>query len=263
MDSRIESLGRFGFFAKGVIYTIAGASTALAAAKLGGEVADSKDVLVDLARSGLGRLALILVGLGFAAHAVWRLYQAAFAREERRKNARLRRLGKALNGAFHSFLSYSALKMGLFFEFPRPDPEDKWTSYALSLPFGPWLVIAAGVSLAIFGLQQLRRAYREEFAKHLNALKTTGTQRRWIVAISKFGISSRAVTFVIMGAFLAAAGLHVNPREAKNVRESLFFIASQPFGRTLIALIAAGFFAFGIYCLARSWLGRRSSFAEV
>ncbi len=71
-----ERLARFGYAAKGVVYLISGLLSARAAFGLGGTTTDSQGVLVTMLSEPLGKLMLVLIGIGLIGYVLLRLAQA-------------------------------------------------------------------------------------------------------------------------------------------------------------------------------------------
>ena len=73
-----EVLARAGLTARGIIYLLIGLVAILVAVGQSGKEADQAGALKLLAGQPFGLVALWLLGLGFAAYALWRLSEAAF-----------------------------------------------------------------------------------------------------------------------------------------------------------------------------------------
>ena len=73
-----EVLARAGLTARGIIYLLIGLVAILVAVGQSGKEADQAGALKLLAAQPFGLVALWLLGLGFAAYALWRLSEAAF-----------------------------------------------------------------------------------------------------------------------------------------------------------------------------------------
>jgi hypothetical protein len=65
------------------------------------------------------------------------------------------------------------------------------------------------------------------------------------------------IIYGLMGAFLLQAARRFNPLEARGLGQTLAAIASQEYGLYLLAAVAAGFIAFGLYVIL---LGRYREF---
>lgn len=73
--------------------------------------------------------------------------------------------------------------------------------------------------------------------------------RFWAVPLGRFGYIARGVLICEIGAFLVFAAMHASAREAKGLAGALRFLQEQPYGWVLLALAAAGLFAFGVFML--------------
>ena len=73
-DHWVATLARLGHI--GVVYLMIGTLATQAALGTGGAIADTRDVLVTIARQPFGRVLLGLTALGLSGYVLWRLVQA-------------------------------------------------------------------------------------------------------------------------------------------------------------------------------------------
>ena len=83
--------------------------------------------------------------------------------------------------------------------------------------------------------------------KHLVLARLGATARRAVVWVSRFGQAARGVVFGMIGLFFILAAWRYNPAEAKGLAGALEALRRQPFGPWLLALVALGLIAYGIY----------------
>src|SRR5258708_21986011 len=101
-------VARAGLTARGIIYVLIGWVAILVALGHGSHEADQQGALQWLAGQPYGKVSLWVLGIGFAAYALWRLSEAAYgvAREGNRAGPPLKSLAPALIYAGLSFPSF-------------------------------------------------------------------------------------------------------------------------------------------------------------
>src|ERR1700678_3364518 len=104
-------LARAGPTARGVIYILVGWVALLVALGRSSREADQQGALQLLAGKSYGLVSLWLLGLGFAAYALWRLSEAAFGvtGEPPGAGPRLKSLGRAIIYAAFSYLTFTVI----------------------------------------------------------------------------------------------------------------------------------------------------------
>jgi hypothetical protein len=60
------------------------------------------------------------------------------------------------------------------------------------------------------------------------------------------------VTFLLVGGFLARAGLHTDPGQARGIDGALRYLRSQDHGDVYLGVVAVGVVAHGLYTLAEA-----------
>ena len=75
-EKKIEFFARFGIVAKGIVYVLVGALTALAAFGLQGKKSDKTETLRFIYDQPLGSVFLFIIAAGLAGYAMWRFFQA-------------------------------------------------------------------------------------------------------------------------------------------------------------------------------------------
>jgi hypothetical protein len=75
---------------------------------------------------------------------------------------------------------------------------------------------------------------------------------RLTIWIGRLGIASRGIVFAVVGCLLVLAAYHSNPNEAKGLGGALDALQRQPYGPWLLAAVAAGLFAYGVYLFIRA-----------
>ena len=250
----VARLARVGYAAKGVVYLIIAILAVRLAAGAGGETTDPKGAL-ELVRDGrFGRVALIVIGVGLLGYALWALLAAAIDAERRGRDAKgiAIRLGQAGRGLAYGSLGVESLRLIRAAAQSSTQGAEHWTARALALPAGRLATAAVAIGIGVYALYQLYRATMKDPARRLDLAGAHRSTADWVVRLGRFGIAARGVVFLIIAWFLAQAAWRRDAERAGGIDESLTLVASQPYGRVLLALVAIGLGAYGIYQLANA-----------
>lgn len=241
----VEWLGRLGYGAKGIVYTMVGVLAAMRVAGSGGELTGTTGALTQLRQEPYGAAMLVVIALGLVAYTAWRWAQAIIDVENKGSDWKglVRRAGLFISGTLYAALAWSALMLSRG-NAQSSDPDAK-AAEAMSIPGGQWLVMAVGAGFILTALYQFYRVWHDSFKKHWK-YTLSGTTREWATRFSRFGIAARAAVFVIMGAYMLMAGLERNPEQTRGMGAVLAELSSVPW---LLAVIAAGLICYGAYSL--------------
>lgn len=253
----IERLARVGYAAKGVVYVLIGALAARAAAGAGGRTTDSRGALVTIGRGEFGAVLLAVIAAGLLGYAAWRFIAAVTDAERAGGDAKgvAKRLAGAGRGVLYVGLAVQALRL---LQGAASDARssgsgaEDWTARLMAAPFGRWLVAAAGCGVIAYALYQLYRAYAAKVRKHLDLGRLSAQAQAVVVAVGRFGIGARGVVFLVIGWFLVRAARQADASQASGIAEALDTLERQPNGRWLLAAVALGLVAYGLYELVNA-----------
>ncbi len=245
-------VARVGFVAKGGVYAIVGVIAIKVAAGASGRPEDQRGALSALADEPLGLLLLVLLALGLAGYALWRLAQVFVG--ARGKDGledfgeRAASVGRVVVYAALSFFAWSIVAG----DRPSGSAEGQQTATVLGWPGGVVLVTAVGVVLVGVAAYQSYRAVTQEFLEDLDLGGASRLERRAATLVGTIGHAARAVVFGLVGVFLVKAAVEYDPKDAVGIDGALKEVASQPYGRYLLGLVAAGLLVFALYCLVEA-----------
>jgi hypothetical protein len=230
-SSWVERLGRLGYATKGAVYAIVGALALAVAIGAGGQTTDPSGALETIGKQPFGLILLVLITVGLAGYAFWRLFQAVKDPDREGSDAGgiAKRIGHSMGALVYAGLALSAGQLAVTSASGGGSPQD-WTAYLLSQPFGQVLVIGVGLGVVGYGLSQLYQAYEAQFREYLKVGEMSVREDSWITRIGRFGFAARGVVFGIVGLFLIQAGLRFDPSEATGLGGALKELLRQPFG---------------------------------
>ncbi|MFD0023874.1 DUF1206 domain-containing protein [Streptomyces sp. NPDC058382] len=258
--SAVEAGGRAGFVARGVIYFLVGVLALRIAfghgGGGGGKTADRGGALSEIAQKPFGSVLLWVIGVALAGMALWRLSEAAFGAAGPDGHKATKRLASAGRAVFYGFVSYSVLMFAAGDRGSGSGASDARsqdvTAKVLDLPGGRWLVAAGGVAIAAAGLWIAGRAVLRKYHKHLRMGEMSRTERRAVDVTGILGGASRGLVFAVAGGFAVAAAVKARSGEAKGMDDTLRSFSTTPAGPWLLALVAVGLAAFGLFSLANA-----------
>jgi hypothetical protein len=249
----VATLARAGYAAKGVVYGIIGAVSAVAAYKGGGHTADSRGALTEILTRPFGSFLLGVVAAGLAGYAVWRVVQAILDTED--KGRKLKgvaiRVGYACIGFVYFGLAYSAVQLILGNGAGSSSDEKSraWTATVMSYPLGGLLVGLVGLGVIGFGLYQCYKAYKAKFRKKLLHGELSEGWDTLLTRAGQFGLAARGVVFGIIGYFLIRAALMARAGEARGLGGALHALEERPSGPLLLGVVALGLIAYALHML--------------
>lgn len=253
----LATAARAGFVGRGVLYALIGVLSLRIAFSGEDEQADRGGAIAEIAQKPFGTLLLWLLGIALAGMALWRLSEAAFGRagpDGDKPGKRSMAAGRAL---FYGFVTYSVLSYATGDKSSGSGGSDEssrdFTARALNWPGGEWIVGGAGAVVTGAGLWIAVRALLRRFEKHLRTAEMSRRTRRAVAFVGVFGGTARGVVFATAGGFAVAASVQHEPGKSKGMDNTLRTFAETPAGPWLLALIAVGLIAFGIF----SWAGAR------
>jgi hypothetical protein len=258
----LTRLTRFGYVADGVVYLLVGLLALDASLGARSPNVSREEAMRAIVAEPFGRVLLVIIAVGLAGYSLGHLLMAARdpAKEKKKGIVNvINRAAHAFNGLIHLSLALVAAQLGLGLGPTTGDgrtPAD-WTRELLAAPLGQALVIGAGLILVGLAIYQLHKAYTGNFREVLNLEQLSSSQEKWLMWTGRIGYVVRAVIYGLMGIFLVQAARRFEPTEARGLGQTLAAIASQDYGLYLLALVAGGLIAFGLYVIL---LGRYRNF---
>ena len=243
-----EWLSRAGFVARGLIYGIIGILAIKLALGAGGKTTNQQGALETIARQPFGKVLLILVAIGLAGYALWRLLRALLGHGPEDSDSTFERVAAFASGIVYAGLCAIAVEI-LLGSGGSSGNANKTTAGVFGWPAGTWLVGIAGAVLVGVGLYQGYRGLSKDFLKDSKTEQMSPQVRRWIEWIGTFGHLARMVVFCLVGAFLINAAIDYNSNKAVGLDGALAKIADASYGPFLLGIVAAGLIAFGVYSL--------------
>lgn len=242
-------LGRVGFAAKGIVYTLIGVLALQAMVGAGAQTTDSAGALKEVGQAPFGKFLLIAIGLGIVGYALWRFVQAFMDTENKGMGGKglAVRVGYAVIAVIHIGLAMSAFAIASGTDGGNGDSTPGWTAQLMSQPFGQWLVgIVGGIVIAI-GAVQFYRAYSLKFRRKLKLSEMSATEEQWAIRLGRIGYAARGIAFGVIGTFLVVAAIFADPQQARGLDGALDTLARQPWGWVVLGSVAFGLIAYGIY----------------
>jgi len=246
-----EGLARAGLVARGVVFGVIGILALELALGSGGKATNQQGALATIARQPFGLVLLVIVAIGLAGYAFWRLVSAAVGPRDSSDDGVRERVPAAASGIVYAALCFTAVKI-LFGDHATSAGSNPKHAAAgvLAWPAGPVLVTIAGVVLIGVALYQGYEGVGRKFCEEARTEQMGPGIRRAYTALGVFGFLARAVVFLVVGYGVIKAALDYDPRNAIGLDGALQKLAHSSYGPALLGIVAVGLIGFALYCVA-------------
>jgi fumarate reductase subunit D len=245
----VDLLGHAGLAAKGISFVLVGVLAILVAVGHGGETTDRQGALRAVAQHPFGKVALLVLAVGFAGYALWRLADAVLDLRDEGDDASglAKRAASVAKAAIYFALLWTTISILIGSGNGGGQGEQKATGGVLGWPGGRELVFLAALALAGAAAFNAYRGITRKFEEKLTGMGDVA--ERAAVTLGVVGHVARGTVFALVAWFLAKAAIQYDPQNAVGLDGALARLAREPYGKALLGLTAAGLLAYGIYCL--------------
>ena len=241
-------LARVGLTARGVVYLVMGWLAVLVATGSRQQV-DQRGVLSNVIARPFGTALVVLLAVGFAAYATWRLMEAATGPTGEPDGAGAR-LKSAARGVSYLVLAVTALSVLSGARQTQAGQQKGIAADVMSHSGGRWLVGVVGAVILVVGASMVVEGWGSQFMRYFGYLPSA--TRRWVVRAGRVGTIARGLVFAITGFLVIQAALTADAAKAGGVDTALKSLLDKPYGPTLVAALGIGLIVFGIYALAEA-----------
>jgi hypothetical protein len=245
-SDQFEWLARAGLAARGVVYAVIGVLAVKLALGDGGKTTNQRGALKTIADQPFGTALLILVAIGLAGYALWRLVRAAIGHGPEASDDTKERIGGVVSGFFYAGLCVTAVKILLGSGGGSGSP-DKATGGVLGWPGGRLLVIAAGLIIIGVAFEQGYKGYKKKFLEKSKTEEMGPRMRSTFTGVGVFGHLARMVCFALIGYFLIKSAIDYDPNKAVSLDGALTALGNASYGPVLLGIVAAGLIGFAAY----------------
>ena len=217
----------------------------------GGKATNQQGALQTIAKQPFGTALLIMVAVGLAGYASWRLLRAAIGHGPEGADDAKERIDGLVSGIGYAALCVTAVKIlaGSGGGGGGSNP-DKATGGVLGWPGGTWLVAIVGAIIVGVGLEQGYKALKKKFLEDSKTGEMSHRVRQGFTALGVAGYLARMVVFALIGYFLIKAALDYDPDKAIALDGALAHLGQTSYGPLLLGAVAAGLVCFGAYSIA-------------
>jgi hypothetical protein len=257
----VVKVGRAGWFAKGVVYVIAGFLALSVAAKASGwadetsatgdQEASPVGAIKTVAGSGGGTLLLWLLAIGMLLYAAWRVVSALLPGSTDAKGW-AHRIGYVASAVMYTTFAISAIALAR--RSPEtPNGNKKVTDISSTIMtngLGRIVIGLAGVIVICVGLYRISKGLKLDVEDELDLSGASPSWHRWIERLGAVGEIGRGVGFSLVGFFLLRAAMTYDASKATGLDGALRRLATDStWGVLVVLVVGIGFAAYGIFCL--------------
>ena len=253
-DSKpLEYLVRGGFVGYGIIHLLFAWLALQVAFGHPAKEGDQSGALQSLAGHSYGKVLLIAIAVGMVALAIWQAFAAAIGESgPPSKTAIAERVVSGARTIIYLWLAWTAVKVVRGVNGNTAGNQQKNTSQLMSQTGGRWLIGLIGLIIVGVGIGLFVYGYTKTFLKHLNTQQMSPPVRKSTRRLGVFGYLAKGVAYAIAGILVVTAAVTYRPDQARGLDSALKTLVSHSYGNWLLAVIAVGFAAFGVYCFSQA-----------
>ena len=256
----VVKIGRAGWFAKGVVYVIAGLLAVSVAAKASGwsespstgsQEASPTGAIKTVAGSGGGALLLWLLAIGMLLYAAWRVV-SAFLPGGHDVKARAHRIGYLCSAVIYTTFAISAIALARRRQ-TDPNGNQKVTDISASMmthTAGRFLIGLVGLIVIGVGLYRLSKGLKVDVNDELDLSGMSSARITWTKRLGAVGEIGRGIGIGLVGFFLLRSAITYDATDATGLDGALRRLAVTSWGLVVVFVVGIGFAAYGIFCLA-------------
>lgn len=246
-STTLRRLITVGLCAYGLVHLLIGWLALQIAFGTGGSgEADQQGALATLAGQPFGAVLLWATAVGLFALVLWQGLEAAIGHQnvdEDRKRL-VRRVGSAARAVVYAALGYAAVRTVTGSGSSGGDQKQEGlTAQLLGLGFGRFLVGGVGVVVLVVAGRQIWRGVKKKFTRDLD-----GGVAHWVIRLGQIGYVARGVALAVIGGLFIWAAVTYDPEKAGGLDDALRTVHDAPLGSVLLAVLALGVLAFGVFC---------------
>lgn len=248
-ENVIKRMAEIGLVAKGAVYILLGSLAFMAAFELNGQSnkdATQSGALAFVKNLPAGEILLVTLVAGLLCYSGWRIIQAF-----RQNISWQKRLRYGFSGLTYLALAGTAVKIARG-KRSSGDQNQQVAQELMSNSFGPLLIGACALVLAIVGSYQVYYGLSEKYRKHVQELSLQSSHASVLLLSGKIGYISRGVVWLVIAFLFLRAALFSSGSEAGNTGKAFQFIETSPLGSPLLGFLGLGLFAYGVFNFVRA-----------
>jgi Domain of Unknown Function (DUF1206) len=247
-ESEPVKLGaRIGLVAYGITHLLIAWLALQVAFGGGGERTDQSGAFQAIAAQPFGRVLLWVLVVGFVAVALWRLEQTIFAsaRVQDAKEQVKKRVESGFRAAVFAALAVLAGRIAA--GGGGSGGGQQATAGVLGWPGGRFLVGVVGLVILAIAVGKAKHGWEKKFLEEMN-LPSDRHARQVVERLGQVGSVAKAVALGLIGVLVVVAAVQFDPSKANGLDPALKALAGQPYGLILLAVVALGLAAYGVFC---------------
>jgi hypothetical protein len=216
----------------------------------GGKTASQRGAL-EIAHQPFGRLLVIVVAVGLACYAIWRLISAVFGAPGKDGRSGFKRLSALGSALAYGAVCVTAVKIlaGANTAGGTNSPKHD-TAGVLGWTAGPVIVAVVGLILIGVAVYQGYKGLARKFLEDSKTREMTPGVKRAFTVLGVWGHLARAVVFMLVGYGLVKAAIDYSPHSAIGLDGALQKLSRASYGPLLLGIVAAGLLSFALYSIA-------------
>jgi hypothetical protein len=254
-------VGRAGWFAKGVVYVVAGILALLIASKASGwskspaagaQEASPTGALKTIAHSTGGPVLLGVLAIGMLLYAAWRVV-SAFLPGDTDAKGWLKRIGFIVSAVIYTTFAITAFGLATSKESTATTNGNstvaKTSGGIMQHGGGRLLIGAVGVIVIAVGLYRIVKGFKQDVNDELDLSSVPAERRRWTERLGAVGEVGRGLGIGLIGYFLLRAAVTYDPNQATGLDGALRTLVAKSGGLIIVLVVGVGFVAYGLFCL--------------
>jgi hypothetical protein len=250
-----QGLGRAGMVCFGLVHLVV-AYLAVQVAFGGGsdQSADQRGAMAEIGSTSFGKVLLWVLAVGLFAFGLWQFMMAAtgYGWITKRRKRVTKRIGSGARGVVVIALGVTAIKLvtGSDSGGSGNQPQQEFTAKLLELPAGKVLVAIAAAAVLGVAIASAVKGIKRSFLDDLDIGELPSGSRKWVERLGLSGYVAKGIVFGIVAVLIGFAAFSADAGKAGGLDAALRTLAAQRFGPFLLAVVALGLAAFGVYCFA-------------
>jgi hypothetical protein len=247
----VDLLGRVGLAGYGIVHLLVGWLAVQIALGTPAGNADVQGAVASVASTRFGEVALVVAVVCLVAFALWQLTAAVLGFRWVSGGERVRKRVGAVSKAI-AMLGLAAAAVAFLGGRRRSGDAGARATTAdlLALPAGRLLVAGAAVVVLVIAVAMTYTGVRRTFMDDLDVRHLPEGVRHGIEILGAIGHVARALALGVVGVLLGTAALASDAARAGGLDAALRLLATTPLGASVLIVVALGFAAFGLFCIA-------------